>query len=80
MTAAKATAYTVAAAVHLLTLGLLASGVLLLVRLYTNPFADLFGVGAIAIAFAFVLRPRLGKPPSSRASKRLRSTASWTRS
>jgi hypothetical protein len=63
LTAGKVAAYAIAFAVHLLTLGFLAGGALLIALAPTNIFAIL--VGVVLIAIAMIMRPRLGKVPKA---------------
>jgi Zn-dependent protease with chaperone function len=60
-TPAKVTAYVIAIAVHVSVLALLAGGIALLVTGFPNVFAIVFGVALVA--FAYLLRPRLGEAP-----------------
>ena len=61
LTAGKTLAYALAAAVHLVTLGLLAGGIVLIALKPTWIFADV--VGALMMAVALLVRPRFGKAP-----------------
>jgi Zn-dependent protease with chaperone function len=61
LTAGKAFAYVIAAGVHLLTLVLLAGGVLLIALFPTKIFA--VAAGVLMIGVALVVRPRFGKVP-----------------
>jgi Zn-dependent protease with chaperone function len=55
-------AYAIALVTHLLTLALVAGGVLLLVRHFPNPFA--IGAGIIGAGLGVAMRPRLGRVPT----------------
>jgi Zn-dependent protease with chaperone function len=57
LTPAKAAAYAVAVAVHLLTLALIAGGIAAIVAEYTNPISILIGLAMIGVGY--VIRPRV---------------------
>lgn len=62
LTPAKALAYALAFLVHAATLGLAVAGVLLILL----PFPHILGIagGTVLLGLAFVMRPRLGRPPT----------------
>jgi Zn-dependent protease with chaperone function len=60
-TPARLTAYAIAAAVHVFTLALAVGGIALAVLAFPNPFALV--VAFIMVVLAWLMRPRLGKPP-----------------
>jgi Zn-dependent protease with chaperone function len=61
LTPSKFLAYVIAAGVYLGALAFAAAGILLLALGFPNPFA--IAVAVILLAFAILMRPRLGKPP-----------------
>jgi Zn-dependent protease with chaperone function len=57
----RAAAMAIAVCVHLLTVALVAGAVLLVVRAWQNPFADV--LAAMLLATAWLMRPRFGSAP-----------------
>jgi Zn-dependent protease with chaperone function len=62
VTPARAAAYAIAVVTTLLTVALAAGGVLLVVLAFPNPAAIV--VGPVLVGLAWLMRPRLGKPPT----------------
>jgi Zn-dependent protease with chaperone function len=73
LTPSKALAYLIAALVHLVTIGLIAGGIVLIARNATWVFAIV--VGILMIAVALLVRPRLGKPPEENVLPRAEAPA-----
>ncbi len=61
LTPARATAYAIAVATTLVTLAFAIGGILLVVLTFPNPAAIV--VGPLLVGLAWLMRPRLGKPP-----------------
>jgi Zn-dependent protease with chaperone function len=75
LTPARVGAYAVATFVHLLALALAVVGIGLIVLAFPNAFAIVTGL--IAVGIAFLMRPRLGKPPEEDVLERPQAPTSY---